>query len=128
MPKPRQSEPDDPFQDEDWGHPETPATESDEMPPPSAEDRPPFLKPHMLKENRGTMELIRVTKETSEYSDVVFLVAIGQKHFRLGLKFFSPDYKALANRFGPKKSDWKGTLQFKVMPHKGNPRGYVAVR
>jgi hypothetical protein len=116
---------DDPF--DDW-NPAEGETASDEMPSSVGGERPPFLKPHDLRLDRGTLELVRVTTETSEYSDVVLLVAVGTRNFRFGMKLFSPDYKRLLARFGSKKEAWKGELQYKVMPHKGNPRGYVAVR
>jgi hypothetical protein len=120
---------DDPF-DDDWGMPDGgESAASDEMPDAPATDRLDYLKPHHLgKQTTGTMELIGVTGLTTEYSDVVFHVKVGGKDFHLGMKFFSKDYVALKKRFGNKKSDWKGQLRFKVMPHKGNPRGYVAVR
>jgi hypothetical protein len=126
MPK---SRPDDPFED-DWGMPDAPAGESsDEMPQESSEERPPFLKPHHVgSQKTGTMELVRVTAETSDYSDVIFLVSVRGKQFRLGMRLFSPDYKALKKKFGAKRSDWHGSLKYKVLPHKGNPDGYVSVR
>jgi hypothetical protein len=124
------NKPDDPFDDADWGPQEGSSEMPDEMPGASTEERPPYLKPHHLAKavERGSMQLIRVTGETSEYSDVVLLVELGGKQYRLGMKLFSDDYKALSKRFGKKRSDWKGELRFKVMPHKGNPRGFIAVR
>jgi hypothetical protein len=121
---------DDPFKDDDWGMPDsTTQTESDEMPEGSAEDKPSFIKPHHVgKQTTGTMELIRVTSETSDYSDVIFVVKFRGKLFRHGLKLFSPDYKALLTRFGKKREDWHGELRYKVMPHKGNPLGFIAIR
>ena len=121
----------DPFENDDfsWGDGASggPA-ESGEMPEPSSEEKPPFLKPYHLTQDRGKLELVRVTRETSEYSDVVLLVTVNGKHYRLGLKLFSEDYKSLSKRYGKNKADWHGDIQFKVMPHKGNPRGYVAIR
>lgn len=121
----------DPFDDDDWGTSESEhAPESDEAPSSASEERPPYLKPHHFPKSveKGTIELIKFTSETTEYSDVVFLVKHNGKMYRLGMKLFAADYKALEARFGKKKSDWKGTLRFRIMPHKGNPRGYVAVR
>ncbi len=120
---------DDPFGD-DFGMPEeTMAPESEEMPQESAEERLPFLKPHHVGNAKtGTLELVRVTSETSDYSDVIFLVKLGTRSFRLGMKLFAKDYVALKKRFGSKRSDWHGQLRYKVMPHKGNPSGYIAVR
>lgn len=119
---------DDPFNDDDFGMPEATST-SDEMPEASSEDRPSFIKPHHVgKALSGQMELLRVMSETTDFSDVVLLVKFREKNFRLGLRTFSADYMALTKRFGKKKLDWHGPLRYKVMPHKGNPQGYVAIR
>lgn len=120
--------PDDPFESDDWGPEGASIVDSDEMPGVSSEERPAFLKPHHVKSDLGTLNLLRVTGETSEFSDVILLVEHSGKNFRLGLRTFSDDYKALTKRFGKKKSDWHGELRFKVMPHKGQRRGYIAVR
>jgi hypothetical protein len=120
---------DDPFED-DWGMPEAQTqAASDEMPEASGDEKPPFLKPHHVgTASTGTLELLSVTSETSDYSDVIFLVKFRDKKFRLGMKLFAADYKALQKRFGNKKADWHGQLRYKVMPHRGNPQGYIAVR
>ncbi len=121
---------DDPFQEDDWGMPEEQTQDSSlEMPDESKEERPPFLKPHHVGNAlTGTLDLVRVTSETSDFSDVILLVTLRGKNFRLGMKLFAADYKALLQRFGKKKSDWHGQLRYKVMPHRGNPKGYIAVR
>jgi len=120
---------DDPFTDDDWG-PEMPgATDggSDEMPEPSSESRPDWLKPHMLGgATTGTLQLTGVSGAT-EFSDVVLLVTFRGKPCRIGLKTFSKEYKALTKRFGSKKGDWKGQLQYKVID-RGNSPSYIAVR
>jgi hypothetical protein len=120
---------DDPFDDEDWGPSGETMPDSDTMPEPSAETKPPFIKPHHVgKAVMGTMKLLRVTSEVTEYSDVVLLVEYRGKQFRLGLKLYSDDYKKLKERFGPKKEKWSGELRYKVMPHGGREAGYIAVR
>lgn len=128
---PKTKQVDDPFADDDWGMPDAQGqvAETDEMPEASSEDRPPFIRPHHVgKQTTGTMELIKVTSETSDYSDVIFLVRFRGKIFRHGLKLFSPDYKSLSVRFGKKRSEWHGELRYKVMPHRGNPLGFIAIR
>jgi len=119
---------DDPFTDDDWGMPEGTSTQSDEMPEPVVDpERTPFLKPYHLQTYQGTLELVSVSGAT-EYSDAVLHVKVGGKSFRLGLKNFDPSYVALRKKFGSKKSDWHGMLRYKIMPHKGRPDGFVAVR
>jgi len=123
--------PDDPFED-DWG-PGSDAAEpaSDEMPEASTDtERTPFLKPfHLLPQREGTLELESVSGST-EYSDVVLHVRAGARktQFRIGLKNFDPSYKSLLKKFGKKRGDWHGTLRYRIMPHKGRPDGFVAVR
>jgi hypothetical protein len=122
---------DDPFVDDEWGMPDEQTQDSStaEMPDEAKEERPPFLKPHHVGNAlTGTLELVRVTSETSDFSDVILLVSLRGKNFRLGMKLFAADYKALLQRFGKKRSDWHGPLRYKVMPHRGNPKGYIAVR
>ena len=124
------NKPSDPF-DDDWGMPEGqehPAT--DEMPEAGGDDRSPFIKPrHVGNARTGTLELVRVTDRTSEYSDVILLVKFRGREFSLGLKLFSEDYKRLKAKFGPKKSDWAGKkLQYKVMAHGRNSDGYIGIR
>lgn len=122
------SKPDDPFGD-DWGR--EPGDESgavsDEMPDASSEERPDFLKPYHLSVKQGTIELVG-TAPATDYSDVVLLLQLGKRRFRLGLRTFDPGYKALLAKYGKKRADWKGTLRYKVMPHKGQPDGFVAIR
>jgi len=121
------NKPDDPFTDDDFGLPGGESTTSDEMPDADSDERPDFLKPYHLKVKQGTCVLIGTTGAT-DYSDVVLLLEVAGRRFRLGLKTFDPGYKALLAKFGKKRSDWKGTLRYKVMPHKGRPDGYVAIR
>lgn len=125
MPK---QKPDDPFQDDDWGPQEGTAGASDEMPEANIDpERSPFLKPWNMKERQGLLELISASGAT-EYSDVVLHVKYKGKPYRIGLKNFDPSYKTLLSKFGKKREDWHGSLRFKIMPHKGNPDGFVAVR
>jgi hypothetical protein len=119
---------DDPFED-DWGMPEGSATATEgEMPSSTAGERPRFIKPHDVGRvgTTGTLELIRVTTETSEYSDVILAVQYKGRDFRLGLRTFSTEYESLATKFGKKRADWHGTLRFKVVDNNGKP--YVSVR
>lgn len=118
---------DDPFED-DWGPTEGTATPTDEMPEASVDpERAPFLKPFHLQSREGTLELLSVSGAT-EYSDAILHVQVGNKSFRIGLKNFDPSYVALRRKFGAKKADWKGTLRYRIMPHKGRADGFVAVR
>lgn len=121
------NKPDDPFTDDDWG-PQEGTAASDEMPEASVDpERTPFLKPWHMKERRGRLELVSVSGST-EYSDAVFHVKYGGKSYRIGLKNFDPGYIACRKKFGNKRADWHGMLEFKIMPHRGNPDGYVAIR
>jgi hypothetical protein len=125
---PRGSKPDDPFVEDDWG-PETDAQgNSDEMPDATVDpDRAAFLKPWHLEQRQGTFELTGASGAT-EYSDVVLHLKVGRKAYRLGLRTFDPAYAALVKKYGKKRTEWKGTLRYKIMPHKGKPDGFVAVR
>lgn len=110
----------DPWEDELEHNP-------DEMPDEGG-TRPDFIKPfHVGKVTKGTMELIGVSDETSEYSDVILRVEFKGTEYALGLKLFSQDYIALKKRFGKKKSDWHGQLRYRVMKYKDSD-GYVSVR
>lgn len=122
---------DDPFNDDDWGgNSDVPdAGTSENVPDAPLEDRPQYIKPsHVGKAKTGTFELVKFTTETTEYSDVILLLQYRGRFFKLGMKVFSDDYKRLQKRFGKKRADWHGPLQYKVMPHKGNPNGYIAVK
>ena len=120
------NKPDDPFQDDDWGTGSE--TVSDEVPESTVDpDKGDWLKPWHLDKREGTMELVSISGAT-EFSDVTLHLKLGRKNFRLGLKTWDPTFDKLRKKFGPKKGDWHGTLKFRVMPHKGRPDGYVAVR
>jgi hypothetical protein len=122
------SKPDDPF-DDDWGTGEPAAAQSDEMPEPPEETRINFIRPKDVgKDLRGKFELVRVTNKTTDYSDVVFLIKYKGSMYELGLKYFSKDYKRLQKRFGTKKEDWHGDIEYRVVPHRGNPLGFFEVR
>jgi hypothetical protein len=103
--------------------------ESDEAPEPVREQRLEWLKPHMLKADKGFLELVALGPGT-EYSDVTIEVVVpgNATHFRIGLKTYSPEYEALAKKYGKKKADWHGKLKYKLKEHKGNPKGFIAVR
>jgi hypothetical protein len=118
----------DPF-DDDWGLDDTTTTPGGgEMPASTARSRAPFIKPHDIGAigSKGTLELIRVTGETSDYSDVILAIQYNGKDFRLGLRTFSTEYESLSKKFGTKRADWHGTLRFKVVDNNGKP--YVSVR
>lgn len=120
---------DDPFDDDDWGPSSETMPASDTMPAASTESRPPWIKPfHVGKQVMGTMKLIGVSPEVTEFSDVVLLVEFRGTRFRLGLKTYSIEYQKLLTRFGGKKDKWAGELRYKIMPHGGRDAGYVAVR
>lgn len=125
------SKPDDPFGDNDpffTGDEGSAREDSDEMPESTVDpSRSDWLKPFHLSARQGTLELISVSGST-EFSDVTLHVKVGTRPFRIGLKTFDPAYVALKKKFGAKKSDWHGTLLYKVMPHKGRADGFVAVR
>jgi len=123
------NKPDDPFED-DWGTTEGESSqESSEVPEATVDPtRLPWLKPaNVLPKREGTLELISF-QGRSKYSDVTLVVKVGGKQFHLGLQTFDKSFVALRKKFGANKADWHGTLRYKVMPHKGNPDGFVAVR
>jgi len=119
---------DDFNEEDDWGPPGATTGASDEVPEAQIDpSRSPFLKPYHLKKDQGTLELVSVGPST-EYSDIVLHVKVDGTAYRMGLRNFDPGFVALRKKFGAKKSDWHGTLRYRVMPHKGNTRGFVAVR
>lgn len=126
------SRPDDPFTDNDWEQ-EDPAgsarEETEEVAAPTVDpNRLPWLKPvNVLPKREGTLELISY-QGPSKFSDVTLVVKVGSKMYHLGLQTFDKSYVALAKKFGSKRGDWHGMLRYRVMPHKGNPNGFVAVR
>jgi len=119
---------DDPFTEDDWGAQGESTEQPDTVPDANVDpDRAQFLKPYHLTQREGTLELTGVSGST-EFSDVVLHVMLGRKQYRVGLRTFDPGYTALRKKFGEKRSDWHGTLRYKIMPHKGRLDGYVAVR
>jgi hypothetical protein len=123
----RSNAPNDP--EDDWGPaPGEEGSQStfDEMPEPTSSNDP-WLKPHHLKAREGTLELVS-TSGSSEFSDVTLHITINNRPFRLGLKTFDPAYSALIKKFGKKPSAWRGTLRYRVMPHRGRADGFVTVR
>jgi hypothetical protein len=100
---------------------------SDDMPSGEA-SRPNWLKPvHVGRATSGTLQVVRVLPENTQYSDIVLLVEIAdKKQYQLGMKLFSDDYKSLLKKFGPKRSGWNGAVRYKVIANNGKP--YIAVR
>jgi len=117
----------DPF-DDDWGLDGEPAAVTGDMPAPNTATRAPFIKPYDVGgvNTKGTLELVRVTGETTDYSDVILAITHNGKEYRLGMRTFSKEYQSLAAKFGTKRADWHGTLRFKVVENNGKP--YVSVR
>ncbi len=131
MPRDAKSRPDDPFTDDEWGQEEAAgsATETEEVAAPTVDpNRLPWLKPTTVLPNRdGVLELVSY-QGPSKFSDVTLVVKFKGKTYHLGLQTFDKSYIALAKKFGSKKGDWHGMLRYRVMPYKGNPNGFVAVR
>jgi hypothetical protein len=124
--KDKTSLPDDPFEQDDWGPDETTAAPL-KMPPP-VEGKFPFLKPENLRTAFGRdMELIGVAENT-EFSDCVVHVRLNNTNYRIGMKFYAEEYKALLRAYGDDAANWHGPLAYKVMAYKGNPNGFVAIR
>ena len=128
MPK---STPDDSF--EDWGGPASDAaepSESNEMPEATVDpNRLPWIISAFRGTNakrEGTMELVS-SIGPSKFSDVTLVVKFNGKQYHLGLQTFDRSYIALRKKFGPNRDNWHGPLRYKVMAHKGNPVGFVAV-
>lgn len=100
---------------------------SDDMPSGEA-SRPNWLKPvHVGRATAGTLTVVRVLPENTQFSDVVLLVELSdKKQYQLGMKLFSDDYKSLLKKFGPKRGGWNGEVRYKVIANNGKP--YIAVR
>lgn len=120
--------PDDPFTDDDWGAPGD-AQEPNQVADATVDpNRLPWLKPgDVLPKREGTLELVSYQGK-SKFSDVTLVVKVGAKQFHLGMQTYDKGYLALRRKFGPNRDDWHGTLRYKVLPWKGNPNGFVAVR
>lgn len=129
MPK---SRPDDPFGDWDptAGAGAGESQEPGQMPEATVDpNRLPWIISAFRGTNakrEGTLELIS-SVGPSKYSDVTLVVKFNGKQYHLGLQTFDRSYIALRKKFGPDRENWHGTLYYKVMAHKGNPTGFVAV-
>ena len=129
-PRGKNPDADDPFTEDDWGPSEgTTQAESDEIATPQIDpNRLPWIKPiNVLPKREGTLELVSYGGPSAR-SDVTLVVKHNGKQFHLGLQAYDKGYIALAKKFGTKKGDWHGPIRYKVMPWKGNPDGFIAVR
>lgn len=118
--------------DDDFGTPVGESGFSGDMPdtgdmPTEEVSKPNWLKPvHVGRSTSGKLNVVRVLPENTQFSDIVLLVSIEKREFRLGMKLFSDDYKSLKKLFGPKRENWHGEVRYKVIANNGKP--YIAVR
>lgn len=129
---PPKSRPDDPFNDDDWGTPDSSAqTESNQVAAPTIDpNRLPWIISAFRGTNvkkMGTLEVVSY-QGASKFSDVTLVLKFNGKQYHIGLQTFDKSYIALHKHFGDDKTAWHGTVRYKVMEHKGNPDGFVALR
>lgn len=130
---PPKSAPDDPFGNWDGpaGNNAGAGEEPGKMPDATVDpNRLPWIisafrgQPNVKRQ--GTLELVS-SIGPSKFSDVTLVVKFNDKQYHLGLQTFDRSYVALRQKFGPDRENWHGKLYYKVMAHKGNPVGFVAV-
>jgi hypothetical protein len=91
-------------------------------------DYHPWLTPEALgKSGKGTVNLVGTMRaSTSEFGEGIVLDArVSGSMFSWTVKYFSPNYSKLYDRFGDSEKNWKGVVKVEVKEHKG--KEYIAV-
>ena len=101
------------------------------LPPPTTnlpEQLPPYLKANDI----GAEGVTKITlpggahKSNSQFGEGIDLPCkIGSKEYTWTIKFRSPNYRILFERFGSEPENWKGIVKVERKEYKGNE--YVAV-
>jgi hypothetical protein len=88
----------------------------------------PWLTPEALgKSGNGTVTLLgKMRPSNSEYGEGIVLdVKIGGSLYSWTVRYDTPNYSKLHDRFGDSEKSWKGAVKVEVKEHKGND--YIAI-
>lgn len=99
------------------------------LPPPEGGAMTPFLKAEHIGKpgRRARLQLIGVRDAVnSQYSDLFADVQLGRQQFTWGLKFNNSNYRLLYERFGTKRSAWKGIVNVQVKKA-SNGAAFIAI-
>jgi hypothetical protein len=93
-----------------------------------ATDYAPWLTPEVFgKSGKGTVNLVGTMRASSSQfgEGIVLDVEVGGSRFSWTVKYSSPNYTLLHQRFGNSENKWKGAVKVEVKEHKG--KEFVAV-
>ena len=88
----------------------------------------PWLTPEVLgKSGKGTVALLGTMRPSnSEYGEGIVLdVKVGGSLYSWTVRYDTPNYSKLYERFGVSEKNWKGPVKVEVKEHKG--KEYIAV-
>ena len=88
----------------------------------------PWLTPEVLgKSGKGTVALLGTMRPSnSEYGEGIVLDAkVGGSLYSWTVRYDTPNYSKLHERFGDSEKNWKGAVKVEVKEHKGNE--YIAI-
>ena len=88
----------------------------------------PWLTPEVLgKSGKGTVALLGTMRPSnSEYGEGIVLdVKVGGSLYSWTVRYETPNYSRLHERFGDSEKNWKGAVKVEVKEHKGNE--YIAI-
>jgi hypothetical protein len=88
----------------------------------------PWLTPEVLgKSGKGTVALLGTKRPSnSEYGEGIVLdVKVGGSLYSWTVRYDTPNYSRLHERFGDSEKNWKGAVKVEVKEHKGNE--YIAI-
>ena len=101
------------------------------LPPPTAnlaEQLPPYLKAKDIGAEGVTKIVLlgAARKSNSRYGEGIDVACkIGNKEYTWTIKFHTPNYRVLFERFGSELENWKGIVKVERKEYKGNE--YVAI-
>jgi hypothetical protein len=88
----------------------------------------PWLTPEALgKSGKGTVNLLGTMRPSnSEFGEGVVLdVKVSGSLYSWTVRYDTPNYSKLHERFGDSEKSWKGAVKVEVKQHKGNE--YIAI-
>jgi hypothetical protein len=91
-------------------------------------DYHPWLTPEALgKSGEGTVNLLGTMRASnSEFGEGIVLdVKVNGSVYSWTVKYFTPNYSKLHERFGASEKNWRGAVKVEVKEHKG--KEYIAV-
>jgi hypothetical protein len=88
----------------------------------------PWLTPEALgKSGKSAVTLLgKMRSSNSEYGEgIVLVVKIGGSLYAWTVRYDTPNYSKLHDKFGDSEKNWKGAVKVEVKEHKGNE--YIAI-